>query len=187
MNMLKKLSTFDAVIVVLMAATGLAIKPVIGPLLKIIGSAFLISTGSIAGIVYMIFPMLALLIVRQTGTATLTGLIQGVIVMIVGIYGSHGILSLLTYSVPGIFIDLGFLLIRQYRKKWLLFIPTGLGNLSGSWLVGVLFLRLPQIPLIISLVLGFILGGISGYLSWYLYKWLIQTVPLLDKGHFNFE
>lgn len=185
--MLKKLSTFDAVIVVLIAATGLAVKPVIGPLLKIIGSAFLLSTGSIAGIIYMLFPMLALLIVRQTGAATLTGLIQGVIVMIVGVYGSHGILSLLTYSVPGIFIDVGFLLIRKYPKKWLLFIPTGLGNLSGNLLVGVLFLRLPKIPLVINLVMGFFLGGISGYIAWFLYKWLIHTAPLLDKGHFDLK
>ncbi len=185
--MLKKISTLDAVLVVLMAATGLAIKPVIGPLFKIIGSAFLLPTGSLAGIIYMLFPMLALLIVRQIGTATLTGLIQGIIVMMIGIYGSHGILSLMTYVVPGFFIDLGFLLLLKYPKKWLLFFPTALGNLCGSLLVGWLLLRLPQIPLLISLVLGFIVGGISGYLSWFLYLWLRQIAPLLDKGHFDFE
>ena len=129
--------------------------------------------------------MLALLIVRQVGSATLTGLLQGIIVMVTGIFGSHGFLSIITYAVPGIFIDFGFLIYQIFNKRWLLFLPTALGNMCGSFLVGTLFIRLPRIPLIFSLVLSFIFGGMAGYLSWALYKWLGNMFPIIKKEGFD--
>jgi len=180
--MLKKITTLDAVFMALMAACGIALKPIVGPLAKLIGSAFLIPSGSIAGGIYMVWPMLGLLVVKKTGAATFVGLIEGIVVMVTGIYGSHGLLTLVTYTVPGIFIDLGFLLIRSFPKRWLLFFPTALGNLSGSLMVGIIIMHLPKIPLIISLIPSFIFGGLGGYLSWALYQWLIKTFPVFQKS-----
>ena len=180
--MLKKISTLDAVFIVLMAACGLVLKPIIGPLTKLIGSALFLSSGSFAGIIYMIFPMLALLVVRQFGSATLTGLIQGIIILVTGIYGSHGILSLVTYVVPCLFIDSAYFLVRKSNKEWLMFFPAALGNLSGNFLVAVLILHLPRIPMMITLIISFILGFVSGYLSLTLYKWLINMFPILNKS-----
>ena len=110
--MLKKISTIDAVFITLMAACGLALKPIIGPFFKLIGSALLIPGGSMAGAIYMIWPMLAILTVKKNGAATMVGLIQGIIVLITGIYGSHGILSMITYTIPCILIDISFILIQ---------------------------------------------------------------------------
>lgn len=180
--MLKKITTLDAVFMALMAACGIALKPIVGPLAKLIGSAFFIPSGSIAGGIYMVWPMLALLVVRRTGTATLVGLIEGIVVMVTGIYGSHGLLTLITYTVPGIFIDLGFLLIRSFRSRWLLFLPTALGNLSGSLLVGIIIMHLPKIPLVISLVPAFMFGGFGGYLSYALYLSLKKSFPIFQKS-----
>jgi len=179
--MLKKISTFDAMMIVVMAVAGLVVKPVIGPILKLVGSTFFMSSGSISGVIYMIFPMLACLIVRQTGAATLTGLIQGIMVLISGIYGSHGIISVLTYTLPGVAVDVGFLATKWIGKKWALFLPTALGNLVGNLLVGVLFLRLPKIPLLITLIGAFVFGGFSGFIAWYFYRWLAGNFPVLDK------
>ncbi len=179
--MLKKISTFDAVIVVLMAATGLAVKPVIGPIIKFAISPFLLSSGAISGIVYMVFPMLSVMVTRQVGSAALTGIIQGLIVFLTGIYGSHGILSIVTYTIPGLFIDAGYYLIRPLRKVWLVFLPTSLGNAAGNFLVGALFLRLPELPLIFATALAFVTGGFSGYLALFLYRWLINQFPALGR------
>lgn len=179
--MLRKISTLDAVFIVLMAVVGLAIKPVVGPLIKLIASPFLLSTGSIAGVIYMIFPFLSVMITRQIGSATMTGLLQGILVMVTGIYGSHGILSLLTYTAPGIFIDLGYFLIGKSNSKRLIFFPPALGNGVGNFLVGTIFLRLPAIPLTFAVALGFVAGGVSGYLALYFYNWLIGQIPMLAK------
>lgn len=179
--MFKKITTFDAVFIALMAACGLALKPIVGPLFKLIGSAFLIPSGSMAGAIYMIWPMLALLTVKQFGTATLVGLIQGIIVLITGIYGSHGILSLITYTTPGIIIDFVYLLINRFQNRWLLTIPAAMGNVSGSIIVGIVFLHYPLIPLIIGLIPAFFFGALGGYLSLILYNWLVKTFPIFSK------
>ncbi len=184
--MLKNITTLDAVFVALMAACGIALKPIIGPFAKLIGSAFFIPSGSIAGAIYMVWPMLALLVVRKTGTATLVGLIEGIVVMVTGMYGSHGLLTLITYTIPGIFIDLGFLFIKPFKSRWLLFLPASMGNMSGSLLVGVIIMHLPKIPLIISLIPSFIFGGLGGYLSWGFYQWLVKTFPVFQKPETDF-
>lgn len=183
--MLKKISTFDAVFITLMAACGLALKPVVGPLFKLIGSAIFIPSGSMAGAVYMIWPMLALLTVRQMGTATIVGLIQGIIVLITGIFGSHGLLSLITYTIPGVMIDVTYLSIHRVNNRWLMCLPTAMGNIGGTILVGIIFMHLPLIPLIIASSFAFIFGLIAGYLSLMIHKWLIQSFPYLIKQETN--
>ena len=179
--MLKKLSTIDAVFIVLMAACGIVLKPIVGPLTKLIGSALFLSSGSFAGLIYFIFPILALLVVKQFGSATLTGLIQGIIILVTGIYGSHGILSLIKYTTPCLVIDVSYFLIRKLNKNWWMFFPGALGNLTGNFIVAVVFLHLPNIPLIITLIISFVLGGGSGYISLAIYNWLINMFPILKK------
>ena len=183
--MLKKISTFDAVFITLMAACGLALKPIVGPLFKLIGSAIFIPSGSIAGAVYMIWPMLALLTVRQTGAATIVGLIQGIIVLVTGIFGSHGILSLITYTIPGIIIDITYLLIHRITSRWIMCLPTAMGNVSGTIIISIIFMHLPLIPLLIGLLFAFIFGAIGGYLSLTIFRWLIQSFPILIKQEIN--
>jgi hypothetical protein len=180
--MLNKISTLEAVFIALMAACGLALKPIIGPLFKLIGSAFLIPSGSMAGAIYMIWPMLALLIVRQFGTATIVGLIQGIVVLVTGIYGSHGVLSLITYTIPGLTIDVLYLLIHRSQNQWLMFLPTAMGNVSGSLIVGVVFMHLPRIPLVVGLFFAFFFGAMGGLLSVILHTWLIKTFPIFNKS-----
>jgi hypothetical protein len=179
--MLTRITTFDAVFIALMAACGLALKPIVGPLFKLIGSALLIPSGSMAGAIYMIWPMLALLIVKQSGTATTVGLIQGIIVLVTGIYGSHGVLSIITYTIPGTIIDLVYLMIHRFQNQWLMVIPAAMGNVSGTAIVSIVFLHIPLIPLIIVLIPAFFFGALGGYFSQVLYNWLVKTFPIFNK------
>lgn len=179
--MFNRISTLDAVFIALMAACGLALKPIVGPFFKLIGSALFIPSGSMAGAIYMIWPMLALLTVKRIGSATTVGLIQGIIVLVTGIYGSHGILSLITYIIPGIMIDLVYLLIHRFHNVLVISLPAAFGNASGSVIVGIIFMHIPFIPLVIGIIPAFIFGAVGGFLSLILYKWLIKTFPIFDK------
>lgn len=179
--MLQKITTLDAVFITLMAACGLALKPIVGPIGKIIGTIFFIPGGSFSGAVYMIWPMLAVLVVQTAGAALLVGLIEGVIVMITGIYGSHGVLSFVTYLMPCLMIDMGYFLLKNVNDKLAVFIPPALGNTTGALLVGYFFLHLPNIPLLISLIPAFIFGAIGGYFSIKLYQLLIKNFPQFSK------
>lgn len=179
--MLRKISTLDATFVVLMAACGLALKPIIGPLAKLIGSVLFMPGGVIAGSVYMMWPMLALLVVRRFGIAMLVGFIQGTVVLVTGWYGSHGILSLPTYLTPCLFIDLSYWVLKRYKNRIVLFIPTALGNLTGSLMVGVFVYHLPTLPLFTSLIPAFIFGGLGGWFASALYLLLIRSFPQFSK------
>lgn len=44
-------------------------------------------------------------IVNKRGAATLIGLVQAILVFVAGVYGTHGIVSVLTYTLPGV-VDL---------------------------------------------------------------------------------
>jgi len=177
MNILKKFSTLEAAFIVLMAAFGIALKPVIGPMAKLAGSALFMPAGAIAGAIYMMWPMLALLVCRRFGAALLTGLIEGIVILVTGLYGSHGFISLLIYTLPCIIMDLVFLLIRSRKQSWLLFFPAGFANLTGSAMVGFLIMRMPLVPLGISLIPAFIFGGLGGLAAGGLQKMLVKAFP----------
>ena len=179
--MLKRMTTLEATLVVLMAACGIALKPIVGPMAKLVGSALFIPSGTIAGAVYMIWPMIAILVVQRFGTAMLVGLIEGIVVLITGFYGSHGFLSLLIYVAPCLMMDVGFLILGNQEKRWMLFFPAAMGNLTGSAMVGLLIMHMPEIPLLISLIPAFIFGGIGGLLATGLYKLLVHSYPQFAK------
>lgn len=178
---MRKWSTLDAVFMVLMAACGVALKPVVGPLAKLVGSALFIPSGALAGAVYMMWPMLALLVVRKFGAALYVGVLEGVIVLVTGFYGSHGFLSLITYIGPCLVMDLAFLPVRQSRYKWSRFFPPALANITGVLLVGTLIMRIPAIPLFIGCIPAFILGGLGGMLALWLYMLLLNVFPQFRK------
>jgi hypothetical protein len=91
------------------------------------------------------------------------------------------VLSLITYTTPGIIIDLVYLLIYRFQNQWLVAIPTALGNVAGAVIVSIVFLHIPLIPLIIGLIPAFLFGALGGYFSLVLHNWLVKTFPILSK------
>jgi len=183
--LIKRWTTLEAVFLVLMAAWGVALKPVVGPLTKLIGSALFIPSGALAGAIYMMWPMLALLVVRRFGAATFVGVLEGVIVLVTGFYGSHGFLSLITYIGPCVVMDLAFLPIQHSRFRWSRFFPPAWANVTGTILVGMLIMRVPTVPLLLGCIPAFILGGLGGLLALWLYGLLIKVFPQFDKNNGN--
>ncbi len=171
----------DATFIVLMAVCGVALKPFVGPMARLAGSALFMPSGSIAGAVYMMWPLLGLLVVRRFGTAASVGLLEAVIVMITGFYGSHGIITLITYVFPCMVMDFLFYMIPKKANPFWLALPAGLGNAAGSALVGFLVMRLPAVPLIISTAAAVFFGAFGGALAFGLYRLLIKTFPQFKK------
>lgn len=183
--MLKKLvnrfSVFELIIIALMATLGIATKPVIVPLVHIITGPLYIPGGAIAGGLYMMWIILGVGLIGKVGVATLISLVQSIIVISLGIYGTHGIMSFVTYIIPGIAVDI-FLLISDCRDISLggLFISGILANLSGTFLVNLVFFRLPLVPLILALSAAALSGGIGGIISYIILKKLKKN-GILEK------
>lgn len=167
-----RFSTFDLVLIAVLAALGVATKPIIVPLAHMITGPLFIPGGSLAGGLYMFWLVVGLGLTRKYGTATLIGLVQALMVIGTGVIGSHGVMSLLSYSLPGVAVDLGLFLVGRHKAGCLYccFIGGMLANLTGSLTVNVIFFRLPFLPLMLSLCTAAFSGALGGILAWQVLK-----------------
>jgi hypothetical protein len=163
-------STRDLILIALLAAAGLAVKPLIKTLFHFISTPLGIPGGTLAGGFYMMWLTLVMAMVKRFGAATLTGLLQGFAVLITGWFGSHGILSIVTYALPGLIIDALALLYKRRDTLSGQVLYCLVANLTGTWLVGLMIMRLPKAPLLLALVLSVISGVIGGFLSYAIYR-----------------
>lgn len=175
-SFLKRFSMFDLVVISLTAAMGIAIKPIIVPLIHILTGPLYIPGGAAAGGFYMLWIVLGAGITGKPGTGTLIGLVQGIMVMITGVYGTHGAVSIITYTLPGLLTDVGVKLLgKSFISAAGFFILGLLANVSGTLLSSMIFFRLPLVPLLLSLSAASLSGGLGGLVAYKIIKELRKT------------
>ncbi len=168
---LKRFSMFDLAVISLTAALGVGIKPIIVPLVHIITGPLYIPGGAAAGGFYMLWIVLGLGMTKKIGTGTLIGLVQALLVMITGVYGTHGAISIITYTVPGLLADMAAKLLKdKFMSPAGFFILGLLANVSGTFLSSVMFFRLPMIPMLLSLSAASLSGGLGGLIAFRIIK-----------------
>ncbi|MDR0886680.1 MAG: ECF transporter S component [Clostridiales Family XIII bacterium] len=171
---LKKFSAYDLIIIAIMAAIGIAIKPIVASVTHVISAPLMIPGGSLAGGLYMMWLVLAFAITGKYGSATLVGLIQAIIVMLTGVPGSHGLMSLFSYVAPGLAVDILMLLLlvlcRRDFDRLASFLAGIAANVMGTLAVNVIFFRLPPLFLALTILVATLSGGIGGAIAWELYR-----------------
>ncbi|MGI6486029.1 MAG: ECF transporter S component [Tepidanaerobacteraceae bacterium] len=168
---IKRFSPYNLVIIALVSAIGIAVKPFTTTFAHIITGPLYIPGGVVGGGLYMMWIVIGTGLVGIPGTATLIGIIQAFMVIILGSYGTHGALSLLTYSVPGVFIDLLLLFMRGHRHiccPLCAFLAGAVANIGGTVVVSLAFFNLPLIPLLLSITLAALSGGLGGLIAFYI-------------------
>jgi len=157
------------------AALGFAAKPFISALAGALTGPLMIPGGSLLGGLYMMFVIIPAGLLPRPGTAALTGLLQGVMATATGI-GSHGLMTVFSYALPGVAIDIVMLLSRIINKKsggtGLLpcFISGMASNMTGTYIVNRIIFSLPPIPLLLTLFSALLSGGIGGLLAYNIIK-----------------
>ncbi len=155
----------------MMAALGIAVKPYIKVVVQIISGPLFIPGGTLAGGFYLIWLLIGAGLIKKPGTATLIALTQGIMVMITGAYGSHGIMSVITYTLPGLMIDILFIIMKGRGDGiWECFLGGIVANLTGTFLSNLLFFNLPLIPLILTLSTAALSGGLGGIMAYQVIK-----------------
>ena len=170
---------FELLIIAMMATLGIAVKPYIKAVVSIVSGPLFIPGGTLAGGFYLIWMLIGTGLVKKTGTATLIALTQGIMIMITGIYGSHGVMSVVTYTLPGLVVDVLLFIMRKKGDGILdCFLGGMLANLTGTFLSNLLFFHLPLIPLILTLSTSMLSGGLGGLLAHKIIK-LIQKSSII--------
>lgn len=179
---LQAFSIFDLMIISLMATLGIAIKPVVVPLVHFISGPLMIPGGALAGGLYMMWLVVGFGIVGKYGTGTFIAFVQAILVTILGVTGSHGILSLISYTMPGIMMDLVLLGLRhKVCCRQCSFIAGAVANVTGTIAVNLVFFQLPVFFLILALAISLLSGGIGGLLAWELLK-VLRKHQIIKHG-----
>ncbi|MDY6827097.1 MAG: ECF transporter S component [Bacillota bacterium] len=167
---LQHFTTTDLVIIALLSAGGIATKPFVRVLAQIFTGS-LVPIGTVAGIFYMLWIVLACIIVNKRGTAILVGIVQSVLVVVFDMLGNRGLANLLVYVVPGITLELVMFLFPHYVSSFVSsFMAGGVANATGSFIVSWLFMRLAPIPLIGAVAISYLFGGIGGLIAFKLHE-----------------
>lgn len=178
---LKGFHIFELLIIAMMATLGIAVKPYIKMLVSIVSGPLFIPGGTLAGGFYLIWMLIGVGLIKKPGTATLIALTQGIMVMVTGIYGSHGIMSIVTYTLPGLTLDVLLWIMRKSGDGLIeCFIGGMLANLMGTFLSNLLFFNLPMIPLILTLSTAMLSGGLGGLLAYKIIK-IVAKQGLVHK------
>lgn len=166
----QRFTTRDLIIIAALAGIGIAIKPIVGPLSKMISTPLMVPGGSFTGGLYMLWMVLAALITGKRWTATLFGLVQGLVVMIAGLKGNQGLFSLVSYSLPGLAVDLLLPLLPGAEKLLTHLVLCSVANMVGAGIVAVTVFRHPPQFILIILGMALISGCLGGWISQGLYK-----------------
>jgi hypothetical protein len=169
MSYLAKFSSRDLLYIAVMSALGLATKPIVTPLVHLISAPLLIPGGSLAGGLYLLWMVLLIFLVRKSGAALLMGITQAFVMVGLGYFGSHGAVSLLSYTLPAVILELAWLFFSNPDSPANHALLCASANITGALVVTQLVMRLPLLPTILSLVAAAISGIMGGILSWKIY------------------
>jgi energy-coupling factor transport system substrate-specific component len=183
---MKRYSTTDLIIIAIMAAIGLGTKQIVRPLVSLVSVPLGIPGGAIVGGFYMLWLVLTKRLAPKIGSGFLFGLTQALVVMILP-FGSHGIFTIITYTLPGIAVDLIDLAFLSKNNTVLCSLIEGaVANFVGSLSVLILIFRLEwRLTLFISLI-ALLTGNIGGIIAHYIAKQITgvisnEAIPDIEK------
>ena len=164
----------------MLAALGIAAKPVVVPVVRMVARTLMVPAGALAGGFYMMWLTLGAALVRRRGAATIVALVQAFVVLVTGAIGSHGPLSLVTYVLPGVAADLTLLAVRHRGCCWLCCtLATAAASVCGVALANVVFYRLAWLPFAIALAVSAVSGVLGGIVAWII---AVRVRPLMHFG-----
>lgn len=166
-------------IIAILSALGIAAGAIIGDLVRLVTGPLMIPGGAVAGGIYMLFLVLCVSLTGKKSAALLCGFVQAIVVMMLGVGGNHGAMTIVTYSMPGLAILILLILMRHKGCCRLCsFFSCMVANLTGTFFVGWGVMAIPMIPMLLALTLAALSGGLGGLLAWSFTKQLIKLEVL---------
>lgn len=163
---LSNFSVFNLVLIAVISSLGVATKPIVVPLVHIVTGPLFIPGGAIAGGFYMFWIVLGAGLVKKSGTGILIGIVQSILVIATGTMGTHGLMSFVSYTLPGAAVDIVFLFARNKNYNILHYIFGCMAaNTVGTLISNILFFRLPPVTVVLILSCAALSGTIGGIIA----------------------
>lgn len=170
-TLLYSFSVFNLTIIAIVSALGVATKPIVVPLVHIVTGPLFIPGGAIAGGFYMMWIVIGVGLVKKFGTGTLVGIVQAILVVATGAMGSHGIMSIVSYTLPGICVDIVFLFAKNKNYNVLHYVfGCMFANVIGTFISNMMFFRLPNLAVTLMLSSAALSGAVGGVIAYSIIK-----------------
>ncbi len=175
-----KVTVYDLLIIGLMAATATALKPILAGIVHTLKASLNMPGGTLVGGIYMLPIVIGKTLSRYNFTGFFIGLVQALLMIVMGAYGTNGPLSLISFSLPGLVIDLIYFLIKNNKLQVIL--STALGNLTGLFIVLVVLSKLPFNIISFYMFIALLTGVIIGYFNFAIVK---AFKSVIEQLHLN--
>ncbi len=172
----------DLVFISLMAAAGIAIKPLIVPVVRVVAVPLGLPGGSLVGGIYMMWLILGHAFTSKPWAATLVGVVQAILAWAMGIPGPQGPWMLVMYMAPGLAADLVLHLNSGSASGTATALSPGAAMLAGAAanatgiaLMCLIVYRISLSVLVLSMAVGAISGCVGGVLACAIHRRVAQT------------
>ena len=132
--------------------------------------------GGIGTSFSLMFLVIGAALTDTFGSGLLMGVLQSGIALALGSVGTLGLLSLIGYIVPGMVIDLVFLLLRNAKKGIAIMAACMIAPLTASLISNVLTFQLRGAALLLYAAVSVSSGAVCGLIAVPLYRRLLSTV-----------
>lgn len=168
----RRFTTRELVLMSLLAASGIACKPLISPIFNLITDFIRIPGGSCTAGFSLMFLVLGKRWVPARGAATMMAAVQALLAILWGTGSVTGVYMLASYLAPGIVIDLvmGLGMSRRVSHQAAAQAACALGVVAGAAVNNLLFFRLSLVPALLFYLLGAVSGMFGGWLATLLYR-----------------
>ncbi|MCD6579945.1 ECF transporter S component [bacterium] len=173
-----KPSFYDLLLIGLMAATATGLKPLFAIISRLIKTSLAIPGGSIIGGLYFIALIMGRELSNYAFTAFFIGLIQAILMTVLGFYGTNGVLSLLSFSLPGLLIDLIYFITKPQKMRVIL--ATIIANAGGLLVVLTVLDKFTLLLTGFYIGISLVGGIICGFLNFFIVK---SVITVLKKNN----
>lgn len=149
-------------------ALSLVTKPVISPITSLLTDFIRIPGGGAATAFSLMFLAVGTGSLRWRWATTAAGFVQGLIALALGMSAYQGAYALLTYTVPGLVIDL-VRLIYPKRNVVYFSVACAAANTAGALLTSLLVFRLEGIAFLLWMLVACSIGMLGGMLGGLIY------------------
>ena len=171
--MKNKISTRQLVFLSLCTGMGLAGKQLFSPAVNVLTDLIRLPGGGASAAFSLVFVAIGAAATPWPFAATLACAAQGLLALGMGMSGYQGAFILLTYTVPGIVIDL----VRRFfpeRNSTFFCLACCLSNTIGAAVSNALVFRLRSTALILWLLVAASFGAVVGILGGMVYDRLVR-------------
>jgi hypothetical protein len=180
-----KYTARDLVFIALMAAAGIAIKPLIVPVIRVVAVPLGLPGGSLVGGIYMMWLVLGHAFTGKPWAATLVGVVQAILAWAMGIPGPQGPWMLVMYMAPGMAADLVLCIYPGSAASLLpgvAMLAGAAANVAGITLMCLIIYRISLPVLVLSMAVGALSGAIGGVLAYAIYRRVAQIARQTHGG-----